>query len=196
MPGEGNEPTGSEPRYYFAYGSNMNRLQMARRFKKPISEINFHSRVHLPTWKFIICGGGYASIDRCSSADLEMGNDRVWGALYIIEASDEAILDGYEGVDIHLYTKEYMDLFVCPPGKERVPPVKLEKIKGLVYVATRNDKGLINDEYIPRMEDAVNDPDTALPKEYVEKWMRPELDPHRDAPRGISVKDLRATKAS
>ena len=185
MPGEVNEIDPDKPRNYFAYGSNMNRHQMSRRFKKSDSEIRFYSRVYLPNWKFIICGGGYASIDHCSPTDVAMGNDRVWGSLYIIEAVDEAILDGYEGVSIHLYTKEYMDFFVCPPGKEDIPPEDLEKVNGLVYVATRSDKGLINDEYIPRMEDAVNDRDTALPKEYVEKWMRPELDPHRDVPKAF-----------
>src|ERR1700753_1797346 len=168
-----------KPRYYFAYGSNMNRHQMARRFRKDVNtEINFYARAYLLNWKFLICGGGYASIDPCDPEDLAAGNDRVWGALYIIEASDEEILDGYEGVAIGLYTKEHMDFVVCPPGKEAVPPEQLEKIKSLVYVATRNDKGIINDEYIPRMEDAINDPDTSLPPDYVEKWMRPELDPH------------------
>jgi hypothetical protein len=99
--------------------------------------------------------------------------------LYIIDSKDEEILDGFEGVAIGLYTKEQMEFFLCPPGKEDVSRNRLEKVDGLVYVATRNDKGIINDEYIPRMQAAINDPDTSLPREYIEKWVRPELDPRR-----------------
>jgi gamma-glutamylcyclotransferase (GGCT)/AIG2-like uncharacterized protein YtfP len=171
---------GEQTRYYFAYGSNMNRQQMARRLSKDVKTgINFYSRVFLLNWKFQICGGGYASIDRCSPSDVAAGNDKVWGALYVIDSNDEKILDKYEGVAKGVYTKEIMDYYVCPPGKEDTEMEKLEKISGLVYVATRNDEGIINDEYIPRMEAAINDPDTSLPPDYVEKWMRPELDPHR-----------------
>jgi len=180
MPGSGLNPSQLPNRYYFAYGSNMNRDQMARRCGKGIKTgINFYSRVFLPDWKFLLCGGGYSSIDHCNAVDLAAGNDRVWGTMYIIDSNDEKILDGYEDVAIGLYTKEEMEFFVCPPGKEDLNHDQLEKITGLVYVATRNDKGIISDEYIPRMEAAINDPDTSLPKEYVEKWMRPELDPHR-----------------
>jgi hypothetical protein len=170
-------------RYYFAYGSNMNRHQMAHRCGKDVETgINFYARVFLPKWKFLICGGGYSSIHPCDAEDLAAGNDRVWGAVYIIDKKDEEILDGYEGVAVGVYTKEVMELYVCPLGKEDIGMDKLEKISGLVYIATRHDKGIINEEYIPRMEAAVNDPDTCLPRDYVENWMRPEMDPDRHLP--------------
>jgi hypothetical protein len=88
----------------------MNRLQMAHRFQKQPSEVAFRTRAYLMDWKFIICEGGFANIARATKDDIKEGNDRVWGAVYLLDPEEIAKMDIYEGVGSGLYQKVSVDL--------------------------------------------------------------------------------------
>ena len=78
--------------YYFAYGSNLNRRQMAERF--PNCQPKFTAE--LPNYRLIFTGwsrqwqGGVASIKPSRG-------DKVLGAIYEISDKDLPRLDKYEG---------------------------------------------------------------------------------------------------
>ncbi|KAJ5761373.1 hypothetical protein N7533_003412 [Penicillium manginii] len=72
----------------------------------------------LPHWRWLICQAGYANVlpppgqrvgkQKSDAADEVPvsspgwgGVDGVWGVLYRMDARDEGLLDGYEGVDVH-----------------------------------------------------------------------------------------------
>ncbi len=160
----------TKPRYYFGYGSNMHRDQMRRRC--PTSA--YYGRAFLPDWKFIILDRGYASIDRCTNPDLQIGNDKVWGSVYTLEPEDEEKLDVCEEVNIPIpsYTKEEMECTICPPGAED-DSSRWEKLSCLVYVATTQTTGTISDEYIIRMSKAIAD--SEAPRKYIVNFLQPWL---------------------
>ena len=73
---------------YWAYGSNLNMTQFARRCpgSRPVC------RAVLKGYRFAFRGHGHADIVRGRRGD------EVWGALYEITERDAAALDRYEGV--------------------------------------------------------------------------------------------------
>lgn len=79
---------------YFAYGSNMDRAQMASRCpaSRPLGTARLVGR------RFVIMREGYASVtpDRRRT---------VWGLLWDLSLADVPALDRYEGVSGGLYTK-------------------------------------------------------------------------------------------
>jgi gamma-glutamylcyclotransferase (GGCT)/AIG2-like uncharacterized protein YtfP len=81
------------PKYYFAYGSNMNLDQMKHRCKTARKI----AAASLEGWKLVFRG----------VADIVPGDidDIVNGALFLIQAEDERALDVYEGFP-HLYIKK------------------------------------------------------------------------------------------
>jgi gamma-glutamylcyclotransferase (GGCT)/AIG2-like uncharacterized protein YtfP len=83
---------------YFAYGSNLNRAQFARRCpgSRPLC------RAVLKGYRFSFRGHGHADIVRDKRSE-------VWGALYEITDRDAAALDRYEGVPTY-YVR--VDVFV------------------------------------------------------------------------------------
>ena len=83
---------------YFAFGSNLNMAQFARRCpgSKPVS------RAVLKGYRFAFRGYGHADIVRDKRSE-------VWGALYEITERDAAALDRYEGVPTY-YVR--LDVFV------------------------------------------------------------------------------------
>lgn len=90
---------------YFAYGSNMDPVQMAERC--PGARALGPARLaghrlsftrDSPAW-----GGGVASIEPAP-------RDEVWGVLWDITTPDEHRLDEYEGVDIGAYRKDTVEV--------------------------------------------------------------------------------------
>lgn len=102
---------------YFAYGSNMDKTQMAER----CPEAEFCGPAVLPDYKFALDSEGVATVIPCK------GNE-VKGCIWRINERDEATLDRYEGVRGGCYTKE--TLKVRPEGY-------LSKFPMLTYVSAR-----------------------------------------------------------
>ena len=80
-------------RLYFAYGSNLNKSQMALR--SPTAKAL--GSAYFPNWRLVFRG----------VADIEEGDehDLLPVGIWSIEESDEAALDRYEGVSSGLYRK-------------------------------------------------------------------------------------------
>ncbi|KAJ5108718.1 hypothetical protein N7456_005393 [Penicillium angulare] len=98
---------------YFAYGSNLSPSQMKQRC---IVNPNLSGKplaiAILPKWRWLICEAGYANVlpppglrvgaqksDVADKVPVSGSEDAVYGVLYKMDLKDEAILDGYEGVD-------------------------------------------------------------------------------------------------
>ena len=85
--------------FYFAYGSNLNKAQMAKRC--PDSEPLYLG--NLENMRFIINSRGVASV-------APERNSSVRGLIWKISPKDEKNLDRYEGVAHNLYTKEKLKI--------------------------------------------------------------------------------------
>lgn len=86
-----------EPRIlYFAYGSNMDRDQMAYRCPDSV----FTTVAQLDGYCFMMDAAGFATVDEASELNVQ-------GALWAISMVDEAELDRYEGVASGCYRKAY-----------------------------------------------------------------------------------------
>ena len=83
-----------QPRYYFAYGSNMGKARMAARC--PGSK-RVGAAV-LPGYRWIIAADGYANVVHSLA-------DSVEGILYALLPADEAALDRFEEVGAGCYNK-------------------------------------------------------------------------------------------
>jgi hypothetical protein len=85
---------------YFAYGSNLNKSQMAKR----CPDAKAYSLFHLEDWKLVF--RGVADI-------VPSPGDKVSGGLWIVSARDEEELDRYEGFrrdGTGMYRKETIDI--------------------------------------------------------------------------------------
>ncbi|PFH56758.1 hypothetical protein XA68_16041 [Ophiocordyceps unilateralis] len=94
-------PPQPEPRYYFAYGSNLHMEQMKRRCPKS----RYIGRAQLLDYRWQINDRGFANIvaqDGC----------RVDGLVYEIDAADEAKLDVNEGVAKKAYQKRHLPVLL------------------------------------------------------------------------------------
>ena len=90
---------------YFAYGSNLNHKQMARRCKdssfiKKFTLKGFNLCFSHKTDKSIY---GHANVVKNKKLNVP-------GAVWSISKNDEKELDGYEGVDYNYYQKEYFKI--------------------------------------------------------------------------------------
>ena len=83
------------PRFYFAYGSNMDPEQ----FKGRCPASRLIGTAILADHRFIITSRGYASIEPCPGSV-------VHGVLAELTEADEASLDYHEGVQSSIYRKE------------------------------------------------------------------------------------------
>src|SRR5690625_2570693 len=122
-----------EGKLYFAYGSNMDKEQMA--YRCPTAK--FVGKAKLEDYQFIINERGVAII-------VNRDGSQVVGLLWTILGDDEASLDRYEGVKTNFYTKEEMFVSVEIEEGEIVAP-------SLVYVATNNQSGIPRDNYLERI---------------------------------------------
>ena len=127
---------------YFAYGSNMDRRQMARR----CPGATVLGTITLDGWRFSINQRGVANI-------LPDPAGRLVGLLWSLGAGHEAVLDDYVGVDDGHFVREWLDL----PGHGQA----------LVYIATDSNIGRPRPGYLERILAAAKAED--LPGWYVEE---------------------------
>lgn len=117
---------------YFAYGSNMDTVQMLER----CPNAQLCGTAVLSDYKFALDEVGYATVIPCRGA-------AVPGVLWRINAEDEKALDRCEGVHLGCYKKE--TLTVSPKGCASKLPV-------LVYTSLRGEnRGRRKDNYIERI---------------------------------------------
>ena len=135
--------------YYFAYGSNLWRKQMASRCPENILIGNGR----LERWRWIITTRGYASIVSSES-------DHVLGTVYELTKADEHNLDRFEGVAKNAYRKEIFQV-----------DMNGAKLNCLVYIDQVVKEGYPKDEYIIRINAGIQD--ASLPEEYVLRYIRP-----------------------
>ncbi|KAK1217423.1 hypothetical protein PQX77_019963 [Marasmius sp. AFHP31] len=171
----------------FAYGSNIWMDQMKRR----CPESRFIGVAKLEKWygnsspglvaavltistnhrRWIISTRGYANV-------IPSQEDYVYGFVYELNATDESVLDGYEGVPVS-YTKHTLsaELTKGADGHEKYAYNKDGKthIDIMVYVNTTDiQNGKIKDEYIFRMNQAMQDGlREGIPKDYLDKYLVP-----------------------
>ncbi len=141
-------------RLYFAYGSNMDELQMHERCPHAVQvDVAF-----LQGHKFIINRRGVASIVAEDSSN-------VYGTLWRISGTDERTLDMYEGVPNH-YTKQTM----------RVSMAQGTPQTALVYVATDEKLGYARNGYLETIVSAATE--HGLPESYIEElkqWFKTDV---------------------
>ncbi|OAA44806.1 AIG2 family protein [Metarhizium rileyi] len=154
---------------YFAYGSNMSTTQMRQRcpFSTPVG-LGF-----LEGWKWIINERGYANVVKRSGLEVRAGTDErgVYGLLYLLPPQDEEKLDTCEGVP-WAYEKVTCDARWVRDGQGRALD---EPVKMMMYVdGKRVAKGLPRQEYVVRMERAIEDAvcNWGLDGEYAARVMR------------------------
>ena len=108
--------------FYFAYGSNMNQEQMAKRC--PGSQLGVLAR--LTGWRYFINGRGYAGIEECP-------DDLVLGCLWSLREDHVEALDRYEGVSGNYYSKETLEVEQLVDGA---------KVSALVYLSVNREYGI------------------------------------------------------
>ena len=135
--------------FYFGYGSNLSKEQMGLRC--PDSEYFISGK--LPGYEWLINRRGYASIKSSKEAF-------VLGEIFKLSEKDVEYLDIYENVSEGFYRKHFLNILT-----------EKGSIKCLVYIASDNNKGVAQLEYIDRINDGINS--ARLPLDYVESWIRP-----------------------
>ena len=108
---------------YFAFGSNMNLVQMAYRCPHSI----FLKKEKLPNWSFIITNRGFANI-------VPEKNRVVRGCLWNLTKKDEETLDQYEGINQGYYDKKYMKVG------------EYENV--LIYISKTKETGSVWNDYL------------------------------------------------
>jgi len=121
---------------YFAYGSNLNKVQMKKRC--PNSQALFLARANY--MRFIINDLGVATIVKDFTGT-------VFGALWEITSEDEKCLDHYEGVKYGLYEKRFIEV-VSQSGSS---------FDALVYIATNSKSGRPRKNYLSTILTGIND---------------------------------------
>lgn len=116
--------------YYFAYGSNMDVLQMKERCPSAKS-LGVSS---LGGYRFSLDYEGVATI-------IPDSQNKVWGVLWEIQEDDKASLDRYEGVASHCYGPEFI-----------VVGYGVTQVEALVYISLRKpNSGNRRSRYMERI---------------------------------------------
>jgi len=138
-----------ETNYYFGYGSNLSKDQMAVR----CPDSSYLTSGSLPGFSWFINSRGYASV----KPNL---NDIVLGEIFTLSDKDIELLDIYESVAERMYEKFIMS-------------VKTQSgfIDCLVYIATDKEIGQPQAEYIERINAGIRSAN--LPSDYIQKSIRP-----------------------
>ena len=138
-----------QTQYYFGYGSNLSKEQMAIR----CPESKYYASGTLSGYSWLINTRGYASIKPSES-------DFVLGEIFTLSQQDVDYLDIYESVEEGMYLK-------CN--------LSVETSKGtidcLVYIASDSAPGIPQEEYIERINLGIESAN--LPDDYVQKAIRP-----------------------
>jgi cation transport regulator ChaC len=133
-------------KYYFAYGSNMDREQMGKRC--PGAELV--SVGTISGWRFRINTRGVATIVPESGSTL-------YGIVWCLSEADERALDRYEGVAKGLYAKRTMEVRL---GDGR-------SVKAFVYLAKDSQPGIAKPGYMSGILTAAIS--NAFPSSYVQE---------------------------
>ena len=135
--------------YYFGYGSNLSKEQMAIR----CPESKYYASGTLSGYSWLINARGYASITPSES-------EFVLGEVFTLSQQDIDYLDIYESVEEGMYLKSNLTI---------------ETSKGtidcLVYIASDSTPGIPKEEYIERINLGIKSAN--LPDDYVQKAIRP-----------------------
>ena len=135
--------------YYFGYGSNLSKEQMAIR----CPESKFYASGTLSGYSWLINARGYASITPSES-------EFVLGEVFTLSQQDIDYLDIYESVEEGMYLKSNLSI---------------ETSKGtidcLVYIASDSTPGIPKEEYIERINLGIKSAN--LPDDYVQIAIRP-----------------------
>ena len=138
-----------QTQYYFGYGSNLSKEQMAIR----CPESKYYASGTLLGYSWLINTRGYASIKPSDS-------DFVLGEIFTLSQQDVDYLDIYESVEEGMYLKTNLSV---------------ETSKGtidcLVYIASDSTPGIPQEEYIERINLGIKSAN--LPDDYVQKAIRP-----------------------
>ena len=138
-----------QTQYYFGYGSNLSKEQMALR----CPESKYYASGTLSGYSWLINTRGYASIKPSES-------DFVLGEIFTLSQQDVDYLDIYESVEEGMYLKSNLSV---------------ETSKGtidcLVYIASDSTPGIPQEEYIERINLGIKSAN--LPDDYVQKAIRP-----------------------
>ena len=135
--------------YYFGYGSNLSKDQMAVR----CPDSSYFMSGNLSGYSWFINTRGYASV----RPNL---NDFVLGEIFTLSDKDIELLDIYESVAEGMYEKFMMSV-----------KTQSGAIDCLVYIATDNENGQPQAEYIERINAGIRSAN--LPSDYVQKSIRP-----------------------
>lgn len=123
---------------YIAYGSNLNKAQMA--FRCPTAEPI--AVASLKDYQLVFQGapwGAHANVIPKTGSSVPV-------AIWEIGPEDEAMLDRYEGVKGGYYTKEYYPIEVNGEEKE-----------ALIYIMTPNPFGVPSDSYLATIAQGYDD---------------------------------------
>ena len=138
-----------QTQYYFGYGSNLSKEQMAIR----CPESKYYASGTLSGYSWLINTRGYATIKPSES-------DFVLGEIFTLSQQDVDYLDIYESVEEGMYLKSNLSV---------------ETSKGtidcLVYIASDSTPGIPQEEYIERINLGIKSAN--LPDDYVQKAIRP-----------------------
>ena len=138
-----------QTQYYFGYGSNLSKEQMAIR----CPESKYYASGTLSGYSWLINTRGYASIKPSDS-------DFVLGEIFTLSQQDVDYLDIYESVEEGMYLKSNLSV-----------EISKGTIDCLVYIASDSTPGIPQDEYIERINLGIKSAN--LPDDYVQKAIRP-----------------------
>ena len=135
--------------YYFGYGSNLSKEQMAIR----CPESKYYASGTLSGHSWLINTRGYASIKPSE-------NDFVLGEVFTLSQQDVDYLDIYESVEEGMYLKSNLSVETSKGN-----------IDCLVYIASDSTPGIPQKEYIERINLGIKSAN--LPDDYVQRAIRP-----------------------
>ena len=139
----------NQSQYYFGYGSNLSKEQMAIR----CPESKYFASGSLSGFSWLINARGYASIKRSEG-------EFVLGEIFTLSQQDVNYLDIYESVEEGMYLKSNLSV-----------QTSKGTIDCLVYIASDNNIGKPQEEYINRINLGIKSAN--LPDDYVKKAIRP-----------------------
>ena len=139
----------NQTQYYFGYGSNLSKEQMAIR----CPESKYYDSGKLLDFSWLINARGYASIKPSEG-------EFVLGEIFTLSQQDINYLDIYESVEEGMYLK-----FNLSVQTSKGP------VDCLVYIASDNNIGKPQKEYINRINLGIKSAN--LPDSYVKKAIRP-----------------------
>lgn len=133
-----------ERRPYFAYGSNLNATQMARRCPQAVPV----GRARLVGWQLVMNRYGLATV-------VPVDGSTVWGGLWLVTPNCERALDAYESVDSGLYVRR----------THSVVRDDLSSTDALIYLATESSPGRASAGYLAGIASGARN--FGLPDDYV-----------------------------